>query len=151
MPQDSLSIRAGLIVVAITASCGLGWIVMSSLTSPSDLAWVGESKRILGAAGGSSSPAHQIINSSASITDYKAWLGAARDFRHRLAQDRGVVSEASTLEGRLRRKSRCFRSRLAGGRFAKAGRNKRQMLDIGSRKDPSTRTQTVQTGRAHDR
>ena len=44
VPQDSLSIRAGLIVVAITASCGLAWIVMSSLTSPSDLAWVGESK-----------------------------------------------------------------------------------------------------------
>jgi hypothetical protein len=74
MPQDSLSIRAGLIVVAITASCGLGWIVMSSLTSPSDLAWVGESKRILGAAGGSSSSAHQIINSSASITDSKGGL-----------------------------------------------------------------------------
>jgi hypothetical protein len=41
MPQDSLSIRADLIVVAVTASCGLAWIVMSSLTSPSDSAWVG--------------------------------------------------------------------------------------------------------------
>jgi hypothetical protein len=36
VPQDSLSIRAGLILVVITASCGLAWIVISSVTLPTD-------------------------------------------------------------------------------------------------------------------
>jgi hypothetical protein len=75
VPQDSLSIRAGLIVVAITASCGLAWIVMSSVTAPS---WVGEFKGIFGPAGGSSSRSRQIINSSASITDSEGGLTVRR-------------------------------------------------------------------------
>ena len=61
-PQDGLSIRAELILVAITASCGLAWIVMSSVTLPSDLTWVGELKRIFSPYGGSSNlePAPEI-------------------------------------------------------------------------------------------
>jgi hypothetical protein len=91
--QDSLSIRVGLVVVAITASCGLAWIVMSSLASHSGVALVGESERILSSAGASSSPSGQIISSSASIIDSKenhlrtvgktvremGWEGSAED------------------------------------------------------------------------
>ena len=69
VPQDSLSIRAGHGVLAIIASCALAWIVMSSVTWPSDSPWVGELKRIFDPAGGSSSLSQQIIYSSASITD----------------------------------------------------------------------------------
>jgi hypothetical protein len=78
MPKDSLSIRAGLILVAITASCGLAWIVGSSVTLPSDLTWVGEFKRIFGPAGGSSNLSRQIIYSSASITDSAGGLAVGR-------------------------------------------------------------------------
>jgi hypothetical protein len=63
--QDGLSIRAELILVAITALCGLAWIVMSSVTLPSDLTWVGELKRIFSPDGGSSNLPRQIIYSSA--------------------------------------------------------------------------------------
>jgi hypothetical protein len=69
VPQDSLSIRAAHIVLAIIASCGLVWIVVSSVTSPSDLAWMGELKRIFGPVGSSSSLSRQIIYSSAPISD----------------------------------------------------------------------------------
>ena len=77
-PQDGLSIRAELILVAITASCGLAWIVMSSVTLPSDLTWVGELKRIFSPYGGSSNLSRQIIYSSASITDSDAGLAVKR-------------------------------------------------------------------------
>jgi hypothetical protein len=78
VPQDSLSIRAGHGVLAIIASCGLAWIVTSSVTWPSDLAWVGELKRVFGPAGGSSSLSQQIIYSSASITDSAGGLAVGR-------------------------------------------------------------------------
>jgi hypothetical protein len=76
--QDGLSIRAELILVAITASCGLAWIVMSSVTLPSDLTWVGEFKRNFRPPGGSSNLSRQIIYSSASITDFDAGLAVGR-------------------------------------------------------------------------
>jgi hypothetical protein len=73
VPQDGLSIRAELILVAITALFGLAWIVMSS--RPSDLTWVRE---IFSPPGGSSNRSRQIIYSSASITDSDAGLAVKR-------------------------------------------------------------------------
>jgi hypothetical protein len=64
--QDGLSIRAGLILVAITASCGLVWI------------GVGEFKKLFSPSGGSSNLSRQIIYSSASITDSDAGLAVGR-------------------------------------------------------------------------
>ncbi len=78
VPQDSLSIRVGYVVLAIIASCGFAWIVISEVTWPSNLAWVSELKRMLGPAGGSSSLSQQIIYSSASITDSARDLASAR-------------------------------------------------------------------------
>jgi hypothetical protein len=60
-PQDGLTIRAELVLVAITALCGLAWIVMSSVTLPSDLTWVAEFKRIFSPPGSSSNLSRQIV------------------------------------------------------------------------------------------
>jgi hypothetical protein len=73
VPQDGLSIRAELILVAITALCGLAWIVMSS--GPFDLTWVRE---IFSSPGGSSNRSRQIIYSSSSLTDSDAGLAVKR-------------------------------------------------------------------------
>jgi hypothetical protein len=88
VPQESLSIRAGYVVLAIIASCGFAWIVISSVTWPPDLAWVGEVERMFGPAGGSSSLSQQIIYSSASIADSAGGLADAR-----------TVPEAGTAAG----------------------------------------------------
>jgi hypothetical protein len=65
-PTGNLSIRAGFILVAVTASCGLVWIVVSAVTLPSDLTWVGEFKKVFRPASGSP---RKIVYSSASATD----------------------------------------------------------------------------------
>jgi hypothetical protein len=80
-PQDGLSIRAGLILVAITTTCGLAWIVMSSVTLPTDLTWVGAFKKIFSSPGVPSNLSRQIIYSSTSTNDSNVGLAVGRTVR----------------------------------------------------------------------